>query len=108
VQVGGHQRFEPLPVSHNFENRFPVTAFLSEFSTKSTDFGTRLALPVDDRLAQGTMPVVGLGVVPAKPIDEGVIMYEKPAIQRYGTLQELTLGQGPLAGGDATSVFHRS
>jgi hypothetical protein len=35
-------------------------------------------------------------------------MYEKPAVQRYGTLRELTLGQGPSTGGDATSVYHRS
>jgi hypothetical protein len=35
-------------------------------------------------------------------------MYEKPAVQRYGTLREVTLGQGPALGGDATSVFHRS
>jgi hypothetical protein len=34
--------------------------------------------------------------------------YEKPAVQRFGTLRELTLGNGPLAGGDATSLYHRS
>jgi hypothetical protein len=34
--------------------------------------------------------------------------YEKPAVQRFGTLRELTLGNGPLLGGDATSLYHRS
>ena len=35
-------------------------------------------------------------------------MYEKPTVQRYGTLRELTFGQGPSTGGDATTVYHRS
>ncbi|MDB4883317.1 MAG: hypothetical protein JWL95_2083 [Gemmatimonadetes bacterium] len=35
-------------------------------------------------------------------------MYEKPAVQRFGGLHELTLGQGSLTGGDATSIYHRS
>lgn len=35
-------------------------------------------------------------------------MYEKPAVQRFGTFQELTLGSGPASGGDATSIYHRS
>ena len=34
--------------------------------------------------------------------------YEKPAVQRYGSLRELTLGNGPRLGGDAVSVYHRS
>ena len=34
--------------------------------------------------------------------------YEKPAVQRFGSLHELTLGAGPRLGGDATSVYHRS
>ena len=36
------------------------------------------------------------------------IMYEKPAVQRFGSLRELTMGSGPSTGGDATSVYHRS
>jgi len=35
-------------------------------------------------------------------------MYEKPVVQRFGTLRELTLGQGPNLGGDAQSIYHRS
>lgn len=35
-------------------------------------------------------------------------MYEKPVVQRFGTIRELTLGQGPASGGDATSIYHRS
>ena len=34
--------------------------------------------------------------------------YEKPAVQRFGSLRELTLGNGPQLGGDATSLYHRS
>ena len=34
--------------------------------------------------------------------------YEKPAVKRYGSLRELTLGNGPRLGGDATSLYHRS
>jgi hypothetical protein len=35
-------------------------------------------------------------------------MYEKPVVHRYGSLRELTMGNGPATGGDATSVYHRS
>ena len=35
-------------------------------------------------------------------------MYEKPAVQRFGTVRDLTLGQGLQSGGDATSIYHRS
>jgi hypothetical protein len=34
--------------------------------------------------------------------------YVKPAVQRFGSLRELTLGGGPMEGGDATNLFHRS
>jgi hypothetical protein len=34
--------------------------------------------------------------------------YEKPAVQRFGSLRELTLGGGPQLAGDATNQFHRS
>lgn len=34
--------------------------------------------------------------------------YEKPAVQRFGSLRELTLGGGPILGGDATNLYHRS
>lgn len=35
-------------------------------------------------------------------------MYEKPVVQRFGTLREITQGSGPSMGGDAQSVYHRS
>ena len=35
-------------------------------------------------------------------------MYEKPVVYRYGSLRELTMGQGAAIGGDATSIYHRS
>ena len=34
--------------------------------------------------------------------------YEKPAVQRFGSLRELTLGGGPQEQGDATNMYHRS
>jgi len=34
--------------------------------------------------------------------------YEKPAVQRFGSLRELTLGGGPNLQGDATNQYHRS
>jgi hypothetical protein len=34
--------------------------------------------------------------------------YEKPMVQRFGTLRELTLGGGPELSGDATNLYHRS
>jgi hypothetical protein len=36
------------------------------------------------------------------------VMYEKPAVQRFGTLREVTQGSGPSMGGDPQSVYHRS
>ena len=39
---------------------------------------------------------------------EEYTMYEKPVVQRYGTLRELTQGLGPALGGDPQSVYHRS
>jgi hypothetical protein len=39
---------------------------------------------------------------------EEAMKYEKPAVQRFGTLRELTLGGGPSNGGDATNLYHRS
>ena len=34
--------------------------------------------------------------------------YEKPTVQRFGSIREFTLGNGPRMGGDATSMYHRS
>jgi len=34
--------------------------------------------------------------------------YEKPAVLRFGSLRELTLGGGPSLEGDATNPYHRS
>jgi len=34
--------------------------------------------------------------------------YEKPAVQRFGSLRELTLGGGSQQTGDATNLYHRS
>jgi hypothetical protein len=34
--------------------------------------------------------------------------YEKPAVQRFGSLRELTLGGGAQMQGDATNLYHRS
>jgi hypothetical protein len=34
--------------------------------------------------------------------------YEKPTVQRFGSLREVTRGNGPGLGGDAASLYHRS
>jgi len=34
--------------------------------------------------------------------------YEKPAVQRLGSLREVTLGAGQNTPGDATNLYHRS
>jgi hypothetical protein len=36
------------------------------------------------------------------------VMYEKPAVQRFGTMRDITQGMGPALGGDPQSVYHRS
>ena len=36
------------------------------------------------------------------------MLYEKPAVQRFGTVRELTLGGGAQLNGDATNLYHRS
>ncbi|PYP76625.1 MAG: hypothetical protein DMD35_18005 [Gemmatimonadetes bacterium] len=34
--------------------------------------------------------------------------YQKPSVQRFGSLRELTLGGGSTLQGDATNLYHRS
>ena len=34
--------------------------------------------------------------------------YQKPTVQRFGSLRELTLGGGNNLQGDATNLYHRS
>ena len=34
--------------------------------------------------------------------------YEKPAVQRFGTVREITLGAGQNTPGDATNLYHCS
>src|SRR3954447_5144416 len=45
---------------------------------------------------------------PKGPNAKESLMYEKPVVQRLGSLRELTLGLGPNLGGDPASVYHRS
>jgi hypothetical protein len=46
---------------------------------------------------------------PTFTVSGGILMtYQKPAVQRFGSLRELTLGAGPNTSGDATSLYHRS
>jgi len=35
-------------------------------------------------------------------------VYDKPKVERFGTLRELTLGGGPEMGGDGLNPYHRS
>ena len=50
----------------------------------------------------------GWALSPTGPIAKESVMYEKPVVQRLGSLRELTLGLGPNLGGDPASVYHRS
>jgi hypothetical protein len=51
---------------------------------------------------------IGAGNIPALFEQGGTMKYEKPAVQRLGSLRELTLGTGPNTPGDATNLYHRS
>jgi hypothetical protein len=39
---------------------------------------------------------------------KGGYVYEKPKVERFGTLRELTLGGAPIVEGDCLSIWHRS
>jgi hypothetical protein len=52
--------------------------------------------------------MAGLGLEPCITDRQGVVMYQKPEVKRFGSLNELTQGAGANLGGDATSVYHRS
>jgi hypothetical protein len=52
--------------------------------------------------------IAGLGLEPCITDRQGVVMYQKPEVKRFGSLNELTQGAGANLGGDATSVYHRS
>jgi hypothetical protein len=58
----------------------------------------------------GTARFAGRWRQPANIISgEAIHMkYEKPAVQRFGTVREITLGSGPSTPGDATNLYHRS
>jgi len=49
-----------------------------------------------------------MGVLPETNRPRGDVKYEKPMVQRFGSLREHTLGLGPSSGGDAASIYHRS
>jgi hypothetical protein len=61
-------------------------------------------------LFRGTALFAGRWRQPANIISgEAIHMkYEKPAVQRFGTVREITLGSGPNTPGDATNLYHRS
>jgi len=42
------------------------------------------------------------------PVHTSLETYQKPAVQRFGSLRELTLGGGAQLSGDATNLYHRS
>lgn len=69
-------------------------------------YGTQMAL------RSQWLGLVGrpLAVKPAyKHFGEAIRMkYEKPAVQRFGTVREITLGAGQNTPGDATNLYHRS
>jgi hypothetical protein len=69
--------------------------------------GMRMAAPPHARHFS-EFDVARLGTEPRSTDRQGVDMYEKPEVKRFGSLRELTQGGGPAGGGDATNVYHRS
>jgi len=67
-----------------------------------------MALPVASHDRPPTASSAGWALSPTGPIAKESLMYEKPVVQRLGSLRELTLGLGPNLGGDPASVYHRS
>jgi len=62
---------------------------------------------VPGRCTKGA-PIAGPGLAPRHDSQKESVMYEKPAVQRFGTLRDITQGLGPALGGDPQSVYHRS
>ena len=60
------------------------------------------------RTSTSPFDVARPGIEPRSTDRQGVDMYEKPEVKRFGSLRELTQGGGPSGGGDATNVYHRS
>ena len=44
---------------------------------------------------------------PRDPSHRGLLMYEKPKLERLGTLRNVTLAGWAFAGSDAVNPFHR-
>ena len=75
----------------------------------------RKAVPLDSalhhlRIAHATIHVSRRGWEQPAAIGTGEdsMKYEKPAVQRLGSLREVTLGAGQNTPGDATNLYHRS
>jgi hypothetical protein len=65
--------------------------------------GTRLAIV----LSAGRVGHPAWGI-PTTFFWRDVMTYQKPVVQRFGSLRELTLGGGAELSGDATNLYHRS
>jgi hypothetical protein len=65
--------------------------------------GTRLAIA----MFAGRVGHSAWGI-PTTFFGRDVMTYQKPAVQRFGSLRELTLGGGAQLAGDATNLYHRS
>jgi len=65
--------------------------------------GTRLAIATS--AGRAVHPAWG---IPITFFWRDVMTYQKPAVQRFGSLRELTLGGGAQLAGDATNLYHRS
>ena len=67
-----------------------------------------MAVPLASHDRPPTASSAGWALEPDGTECKESLMYEKPTVQRLGSLRELTLGLGPNLGGDPASVYHRS
>jgi hypothetical protein len=67
-----------------------------------------MALPTDSYDRAPMLTSANWALSPTGQIAKESLMYEKPVVQRLGSLRELTWGLGPNLGGDPASVYHRS
>lgn len=61
----------------------------------------------EPKYCAATLAVPPLGEQPST-LRKGICMYQKPAVERFGTLREITQAGGTPTPGDPSNTFHRS
>lgn len=109
MQVDGHSFAKPPPSltaeshvpSHQRADMLPARCVVPSMAREWRIDATR-------RTVRRWLLSAGWALSPTGPIAKEWSMYEKPAVQRLGSLRELTQGLGPNLGGDPASIYHRS